>query len=164
MIGELTKELGKLEMEPKKEPPWWTSTYGDEEKSSLMFHGKGVTWEAPFVEEFDLLEYMQVQEGRQGLRRDEQRTTVLVEGQAYLQSKNHINRAWTQENVQTLKERENRILREGLTKNGRLAGKRTTRTVRKRWKKMGLSCLSERFAGGLAKARRVGTLRCWPRR
>ena len=50
MVNDIIRELMDLEMEPKPEPLWWTSTYDAEVGATEV--GRGKNWEMPFLEEF----------------------------------------------------------------------------------------------------------------
>ena len=55
--SDIIEEFMDLDMEPKPEAQWWTSTYMAEDGVTLKVGSMGESWEMPFVAEFDLLEY-----------------------------------------------------------------------------------------------------------
>ena len=57
MVDEIIEELMDLDMEPKIDSLWWTSTIKDEDKLTLKVKCKGKSWGLLLVEVFDLLGY-----------------------------------------------------------------------------------------------------------
>ena len=55
MVNDIIKELLNLDMEPKPESLWWTSSYEEEDKLTLKVGGRGKDWDLPFREVFDVL-------------------------------------------------------------------------------------------------------------
>ena len=57
MVNDIIDELMDLDMEPKPESFWWTSTYKAEDGLTLALEvgSRRKSWETPFVEVFDLL-------------------------------------------------------------------------------------------------------------
>ena len=55
MVGDVIEELMDLDMEPKQESLWWTSTYKSEDERTVTVGRTGKSWDMPFVKIFDLL-------------------------------------------------------------------------------------------------------------
>ena len=64
MENDIIEELLDLDMEPKPESLWWTSTYRGEEKTTLRVGSRTKTWEFPFREVFEVLGYRFHQDGK----------------------------------------------------------------------------------------------------
>ena len=57
MVNDIIEELMDLDMEPKPESFWWTSTCKAEDEVTLKVWSMDKSWETPFVDVFDLLGY-----------------------------------------------------------------------------------------------------------
>ena len=57
MVNDIIEELLNLDMEPKPESLWWTSSYEEEDKLTLQVGGGGKDWDLPFREVFEVLVY-----------------------------------------------------------------------------------------------------------
>ena len=71
MVNDIIEELLNLDMEPKPETLWWTSSYEEEDKLTLKVGGGGKDWDLPFREVFEVLEYLfqRVEKGTQGVEK-----------------------------------------------------------------------------------------------
>ena len=69
--------IEELDMEPKPESLWWTSSYKEEDKLTLKVGGGGKDWDLPYREVFDVLGY-----------------GVNVMGKAHKGSKRHCAKGW----------------------------------------------------------------------
>ena len=49
MVSDIIEELMDLDVEPKPESLWWTSTYKDEEKNTLRVESRNRAWDLPFL-------------------------------------------------------------------------------------------------------------------
>ena len=63
MVNDIIEELLNLDMEPKPESLWWTSSYEEEDKLTLQ-GGGGKDWELPFREVFEVLGYRFQRDGK----------------------------------------------------------------------------------------------------
>ena len=57
MVNDIIEELMVLDMEPKLESLWWTSTYQAEEKETLKVANRGLAWDLPFQDVFEFTGY-----------------------------------------------------------------------------------------------------------
>ena len=64
MVNDIIEELLNLDMEPKPESLWWTSSYEEEDKLTLQVGGGGKDWELPFREVFEVLGYRFQRDGK----------------------------------------------------------------------------------------------------
>ena len=53
MANDIIEELLNLDMEPKPEPLWWTSTHKHEDMQTLRLESTGRILDLPFFEKFD---------------------------------------------------------------------------------------------------------------
>ena len=53
-----------LDMEPKPESLWFTSSYEEEDKPTLKMGGEGKEWDLPFREVFEVLGYRFRRDGK----------------------------------------------------------------------------------------------------
>ena len=67
VVNDLIEELLDLDMEPKQESLWWTSTHKDEDERTLKVGSRVKSWGLPVVEIFDFLGYRCGRTGK-GLR------------------------------------------------------------------------------------------------
>ena len=54
MVNDIIEELLDLDMEPKPESPWWTSTHKHEDMTTLRVGSRGKTWDLPSREVFEV--------------------------------------------------------------------------------------------------------------
>ena len=52
MVNDIIEELLDLDMEPKPESLWWTSTYKHEEMRGSAWWGRDKVWDLPFLRSF----------------------------------------------------------------------------------------------------------------
>ena len=52
-MNNISDEVTNLDMEPKLESLWWTSTYKAKVGATVQIKGRGKCWEMRFVEEFE---------------------------------------------------------------------------------------------------------------
>ena len=64
MVKELIEERMDFDMEPKPESLLWTSTFEEEVREDIWKGSGGETWRMPFVEEFELLGYRCLPDGK----------------------------------------------------------------------------------------------------
>ena len=64
MVNDIIEELLNLDMEPKPESLWWTSSYEEEDKLTFQVGGGGKDWELPFREVFEVLGYRFQRDGK----------------------------------------------------------------------------------------------------
>ena len=64
MVSDIIEELMDLDMEPKRESLWWTSTHKDKEKNPLRVESRNRAWVLPFCEVFDVLGYRFHRDGK----------------------------------------------------------------------------------------------------
>ena len=57
MVNDIIEELVDLDMEPKPELLWWTSTHEDEDSATLKVVSRSHTWDLPLKDVFDVLGY-----------------------------------------------------------------------------------------------------------
>ena len=57
MVDDIIEELLDLDMEPKRESLWWTSTHKHEDMRTLCVGGRAKVRDLPFCEIFDVLGY-----------------------------------------------------------------------------------------------------------
>ena len=57
MVNDIIEELLDLDMEPKPESLWWTSTYNHEDMRTLRMEGRDKVWDLPFCEVSNVLGY-----------------------------------------------------------------------------------------------------------
>ena len=55
MMNDIIEELLDLDVEPKTESMWWTSTHKDEDMRTLCVGGRDKGWDLPFCEVVDVL-------------------------------------------------------------------------------------------------------------
>ena len=64
MVNDIGEELLDLDMEPKPESLWRTSTYKDEDMTTLRVGSTGKTGDLPFSGVFDVLGYRFRRDGK----------------------------------------------------------------------------------------------------
>ena len=64
MVNDIIEELLNLDMEPKPESLWWTSSYEEQDKLTLKVGGGGKDWDLPFREVFEVLGYHFQRDGK----------------------------------------------------------------------------------------------------
>ena len=71
MVNDIIEELLDLDIEPKPESVWWTSTFKDEDMRTLRVGGRDKIWDLAFCEVFDVLGYRFHRDGKgfQGVER-----------------------------------------------------------------------------------------------
>ena len=57
IVNDIIEELLDLDMKPKPQSLWWTSTYKGEEKNTLQVGSRDRAWELPFREVLEVLGY-----------------------------------------------------------------------------------------------------------
>ena len=63
-MNDIIEELLDLDMEPKPESLWWTSTHKHEDKRTLCVGDRGKLWDLAFCEVFDVLGYRFHRDGK----------------------------------------------------------------------------------------------------
>ena len=64
MAADESEELLDLDMEPKPESLWWTSTHQHGDMRTLSVGGRDKVWDLPFCEIFDVLGYRVCRDGK----------------------------------------------------------------------------------------------------
>ena len=64
MVNDIIEELLDLDMEPKPESLWWTSTYKGEDMRTLRVGGRDKVWDLPFCEVSDVFGYRFHRDGK----------------------------------------------------------------------------------------------------
>ena len=64
MANDIIEELLDLDMEPKPESVWWTSTSKCEIMTTLRVGSRGKGWDLPFLEVFEVLGYRCHRDGK----------------------------------------------------------------------------------------------------
>ena len=64
MVNDIIEELLDLDMEPKLESLWWTSTHKHEDTRTLRVGGRDKVRDLPFCEVFDVLGYRFHRDGK----------------------------------------------------------------------------------------------------
>ena len=173
MVNDIIEELLDLDMEPKTESLWWTSTCKEEEKNTLQVGCRTRVWELPLREVFKILGYRYHRDGK-GFQGAESTTckgmgslcrgtyicrskTVpmaakckRVHGHVYSTVLNgSINWPWSGATINTVRAWEAKILRLTFRPGRKLdetwVGYKisTSRALRKSWRKVGLPLLTE---------------------
>ena len=88
MVNEINEELTDVDMQPKPESLWWTSTNKEEDERTLKAGSRGKSWDLPLVEAFDLLGFRFRRSGRRI-----QRTEKLSKGMGSWWRDGYIHRA-----------------------------------------------------------------------
>ena len=75
MVNDIIEELLDLDVEPKPESLWWTSTYKHEDMRTSRVGGRDKVWDLTFCEVFDVLGYRFHRDGKgfQGAERSSAR-------------------------------------------------------------------------------------------
>ena len=55
IVNDIIEELLDLDLESKPESLWWTSTHHAEEKETLKVENRGLAWDLPFKDVFEVL-------------------------------------------------------------------------------------------------------------
>ena len=173
LVNDIIEELLDLDMEPKPESLWWTSSYEEEGQITLKVTGRGKEWDLPFMEVFDVLGYRFQRDGKgtQGVEKTLRKGMGCWWRDAYIyRSKSvslktkcqrvvshvfstalnsSVNWNWTNINARAVQRWETKILRLTLRPK-MLPGeewvtykRRTARMMRIQWKEMGLTSLAE---------------------
>ena len=64
MVNDIIEDLLELDMEPKPESLWWTSTHKHEDMTTLSVGSKDKVWDLQFCEVFDVLRYRFHRDGK----------------------------------------------------------------------------------------------------
>ena len=72
MVNDIIEELLGLDMDSKPESLWWTSTYKDEDVATLEVESRKKLWDLPFMEVFDVLDTRCQRDGK-GMQRTEEK-------------------------------------------------------------------------------------------
>ena len=88
MVNDINEELTDLDMEPKQESLWWTSTNNEEDERTLKAGSRWKSGDLPLIEAFDLLGHRFCRSGR-GI----QRTEKLSKGMGSWWRDGYIHRA-----------------------------------------------------------------------
>ena len=179
MVNDIIEELLDLDMEPKPESLWWTSTYKHEDMRTLHVGGRDKMWDLPSCEVFDVLGYLFHRDGKgfQGAERSMCKalrswwrdkyiyrsktvsmTTTCKRVHSHVYSTvlhGSINWPWSGAMINKVRPWESQILR--LTFRPRrmpddtwvIYKIRTSRFMSFCWRKMGLPLLTEKIANNI---------------
>ena len=64
MVNDIIEELFDLDLEPKLESLWWTSTHQFEDVSTLRVGSRDIAWDFPFRDVFEVLGYRYHRDGK----------------------------------------------------------------------------------------------------